>query len=279
MNMYTELLLIACLTAVTCSLPGIFLLLQGTALISDAISHAILLGMVIAFLLVQSIDSGWLFFGALCAGIASVVLSQFLHEEHSIKKDAAIGLIFPLFFSIAILLINFYAYSIHLDTDAVLLGDLIFTPFQRVYIAGIDYGPQLLWWMLGLLTINSLWIFLFYKEILLYSFDPEFASTLRYAPKVFHYMFMILTTATIIKAFDTAGAIVVIGFIIIPPACAFLLSKHISYMIIHTIGISCISTLLGYILAHHTQASIPGAIAIMQGILFFCILLWKQYRK
>jgi len=279
MNIYHEILLIACVTASACTLPGVFLVARGIALISDAISHSILLGMVIAFLCVHSINSWWIFIGALISGMLTVGLTEFLSHAKYIKKDAAVGLVFPLFFSIAVILINLYASSIHLDTDAVLLGDLVFTPFHRFIIQGLDYGPITLWSMSAILGINIIGITLFYKELMVSIFDPDYAHSISYRPNFFHYALMLITSITIIGAFDTVGSVLVISFIIVPAATAHLLSYNLAYILLHALGISISTAIAGYILAQYTQGSITGAITLVQGIVFFSILGILNYRK
>ncbi len=276
MNMYHEILLIACITATACTIPGVFLVSKGSALISDAISHSILLGMVLAFLWVQDISSGWIFIGALLSGMATVALTQWLSNAKYVHQDAALGLVFPLFFSIAVILINIYASSIHLDTDAILLGDLVFAPFHRLIIQGIDYGPITLWNMSFILLINVIGIIMFYKELLISIFDQDYAHSISYNPTLFHYALMLLTSITIIGAFDTVGSVLVISFIIVPAATAHLLSHNIKKVIIHAVGLSISSAITGFALAQYTQGSIAGAITFIQGILFFAVLLARS---
>ena len=274
--MYHEILLIACTTATACAIPGVFLVSKGSALISDAISHSILLGMVLAFLWVQDISSGWIFIGALLSGMATVALTQWLSSAKYIHQDAALGLVFPLFFSIAVILINIYASSIHLDTDAILLGDLVFAPFHRLIIQGIDYGPITFWNMCCILLINIIGISLFYKELIISIFDPEYAHSISYRPTFFHYALMLLTSITIIGAFDAVGSVLVISFIIVPAASAHLLSHDMKQVLIHAIGIAILSSIAGFALAQYSQGSIAGAITLIQGVLFF-ILLYSSY--
>ena len=278
MNIYHEILLIACITATACTIPGVFLVSKGSALISDAISHSILLGMVLAFLWVQDISSGWIFIGAILSAMATVALTQWLSDAKYVQQDAALGLVFPLFFSIAVILINIYASSIHLDTDAILLGDLVFTPFHRLIIHGIDYGPITLWNMSVILLLNVFCIIMFYKELLVSIFDQDYAHSISYRPTLFHYALMLITSITIIGAFDTVGSVLVISFIIVPAATAHLLSHDMKLVIIHAIGIAISSAIAGYALAQYSQGSIAGAITFIQGILFFAVLFATKKR-
>src|SRR3989344_6639955 len=136
-----ELVLVAIVTAIACALPGLFLVLRGVALMSDAISHAMLLGIILMFLVIHNLNSPLLLLGAALAGLATVLVTELLIGTHKVKKDTAIGLVFPAFFSLGIVLITLYARDVHLDTDMVLLGELAFVPFSRLIIAGYDCGP------------------------------------------------------------------------------------------------------------------------------------------
>jgi manganese/zinc/iron transport system permease protein len=120
--MIVELLIIAVLVAVACAIPGVFLVLKKMSLISDAISHSVLLGIVVGFMLTHSLSSPLLFIGAVITGLLTVFLSEVLVKSKLVKEDAAIGLVFPALFSIGVILVSRYTGNVHLDTDAVLLG-------------------------------------------------------------------------------------------------------------------------------------------------------------
>ena len=122
MNVSIEIILTACLVASAAAIPGTFLILRQVAMMSDAISHSILLGIVLMFFVVKNLHSPLLIIAAAITGLITVLLVELLIQSKRVKKDAAIGLIFPLFFAIGILLINRYAGQIHLDQDAVLMG-------------------------------------------------------------------------------------------------------------------------------------------------------------
>src|SRR5207253_9954992 len=111
-------------TAAACAVPGVFLVLRRMAILSDAISHVLLLGIVVAFLAVGDLRSPLLLVGAATAGLASVVLVEALQRTRRVKEDAAIGLVFPALFSLGVILVSRHAGNVHLDTDAVLKGGL-----------------------------------------------------------------------------------------------------------------------------------------------------------
>lgn len=269
---YLQLLLISIVTALACVLPGNFLVLRGTALMSDALSHAILFGIVVTFLCIQDINSPLIFIGTIISGILTVSITEVLTKTGKINQDAAIGLTFPFLFSIAVILINLFANNVHLDTDAILLGELAFAPFQKLYFFGYDCGPTALWSMSIILCINIVCISYFYKELQLTTFDPLYAKIMRYHPALFHYLLMVLTSITIVQAFHTTGTILVISFIVTPAATAFLLTKKLHEMIILSSLLAMIAVLLGFLIAHYYNISIAGSITLANGLIFLGIM-------
>ena len=270
---YIQLLITAFFVALSCTLPGTFLVLRGTSLMSDAIGHAILLGIVVAFLITKNLHSPFIFIGAALVGIVTVAGTELLISTKRLMHDAAVGLIFPLLFSIAIILINLYASSIHIDTDAALLGELAFTPFNKLIIYGADIGPFAIWIMLFILIINITTIVFAYPSLKIATFNPDYAHTLGYRPNLIHYGLMTLTSITIVGAFDTAGAILVVAFMIIPPSIAYLLTNRLSHMLIISCLIALITTLIGYLYAYAANVSIAGAIATTNGLTFLIVLM------
>lgn len=261
------------ITAIACALPGNFLVLRGNALMSDALSHAILFGIVIMFLIVQNINSPLIFIGAIATGILTVMITEFLTKTGHIYQDAAIGLIFPFLFSIAVLLINQYANNIHLDTDAIILGELAFAPFHRLYLYRYDCGPIALWTMSSILLVNSLYLYYFYKELKITTFDPQYATLVGYSTIWFHYTLMVITSMTIIQAFQTTGTILVISFIVTPASTAYLLTKKLDEMIILSCLLSIIAVGFGFLCAHTYNSSIAGSIALANGCIFFITMI------
>jgi len=273
MSPQIEIFLISMLIASACAIPGTFLILRGMALMSDAISHSILLGIVIFFFIVKNLYSPWLLFGATLAGMLTVSLTEILIRSQRIKKDAAIGLVFPMFFSIAVILINQFAGHVHLDSDAVLLGELAFAPFNRLIIAGADWGPVALWTASGILLLNILFASIFYKELKLATFDNGLAVTLGFSPWLIHYLLMGITSLTAVGSFDAVGSILVVALMITPPAAAYLLTNRLSYMLFTSIGLGALSAITGYLAAQSLDITIAGSMATCSGIIFLIIFL------
>jgi manganese/zinc/iron transport system permease protein len=263
-----EIQLIAVLTAVACALPGAFLVLRRMAMLSDAISHAILLGIVVGFFVTRDLASPLLVVGAAITGLATVAGVELLQRTRLVREDAATGLVFPVLFSIGVILISRYAGSVHLDTDAVLLGELAFAPFDRLVVAGRDVGPRGLWLMGAILAVDLLVIAAFWKELTLSTFDPELAAALGFSPLVLTYVLMAMVSVTAVGAFDVVGSILVVALMVAPPAAAWLLTDRLPRMLALAAGFGAVSAVAGYWGAHLLDVSIAGAMATTAGLVF-----------
>ena len=268
-----EIQLIAVVVAAACALPGVFLVLRRMSLMSDAISHAILLGIVLAFLYTRTLASPLLIIGAALTGVLTVALVEVVHRTGLVREDAAIGIVFPALFSIGVILISRLAGDVHLDIDAVLLGELAFAPFQRMVIGGYDLGPRALFIMLIILVLNAVFIAAFYKELKLTTFDAGLAAALGFSPALLHYAFMSLVSVTAVGAFDAVGSILVVALMIAPPAAAYLLTDSLARMIGLSVLFGALSAIGGYWLAHVLDASIAGSMATMAGAIFALVFI------
>ncbi len=268
-----EIQLTASVVAVACALPGVFLILRRMALLSDAISHSILLGIVLAFFVVEDLSSPILIFAAAGSGVLTVLLVELLKRTQLVKEDTAIGLVFPLLFSVGVILISRFSGNVHLDVDSVLLGELAFVPFDRFEPFGYDLMPKALAVMLGILILNTLFILVFYKELKLSTFDIGLAASLGLSPVVVFYALMTLTSLTAVGAFDAVGSILGVALMIAPPAAAYMLTDRLSTMIVLSAVFGIISAISGYWVAHLMDASIAGCMAGMAGVSFGAVFI------
>ncbi|MYG00227.1 metal ABC transporter permease [Candidatus Poribacteria bacterium] len=268
-----EIILIAVTTASACALPGVFLVLRRMTLMSDAISHAILPGIVLAFFLTHNLSSPLLILAAGATGVLTVVFVELLQKTKLVKEDAAIGLTFPALFSIGVILISRHASNIHLDIDAVLLGELAYAPLNRLKVFGSDIGPISLYVMGGLLILNLAFILIFYKELKLATFDASLAVTLGLSPVLIHYGLMTLVSMTTVGAFDAVGSILVVALIVGPPVTAYLMTDSLSRMLILSVIIGSVNAVTGYFLAFPLDVSIAGSIAVMTLLIFVTVFM------
>ncbi|MCC6169431.1 MAG: metal ABC transporter permease [Caldilineaceae bacterium] len=277
MSASLEIQAIAVVVAAACALPGVFLVLRRTAMMSDAISHTVLLGIVLAFFVVQDLASPLLVLGAAAMGLLTVALVELLVGTRLVKEDAAIGLVFPALFSIAVILISRFARGVHLDVDAVLLGELAYAPFDRLTVLGLDL-PRALAVMGGILLLNLLMITLFYKELKLATFDAGLAAALGFSPLLIHYGLMALVSLTAVGAFDAVGSILVVALMVTPAAAAYLITDDLRRMLILSVGIGVTGALGGYWLARGLDANIAGSMATVIGLIFVAIFLLAPQR-
>lgn len=269
-----EIQLIASLVAISCAIPGTFLVLRKMAMISDAISHSILPGIVIGFFITQDLNSPLLILLAALTGIITVILVEYIQKTGLVKEDTAIGLVFPALFSIGVIMIAKNANDVHLDVDAVLLGELAFAPFDRLLISSIDMGPKSLWVIGFILLITVSLLVAFFKELKVSTFDEGLAAALGFSPAVIHYGLMTVSSVTTVGAFDAVGAILVVALMIAPAAAAYLLTTDLKKMLLLAIAFGVLSAISGYWVAHWLDASIAGSITTVLGLLFLMVYLF-----
>ena len=267
--------LIAILISISCSLLGVFLVLKSMSMLTDTISHTVLLGIVLSFFVVHDLSSPFLIVGATLVGLFTVYLVELLKNTNLIKEDAAIAVVLSILFSIAVILISKYTANIHLDIDAVLLGELAFAPFYKIEIFGINIVKGILTSGI-ILILNIIFISTFFKELKISTFDKTLASVLGLFPTLVHYLLMTLVSVTAVVSFDAVGATLMISFMIGPAATAYLVAKNLKAMIFYSILVGCLSSIIGFHLARFLDVSISGSIAVVIGLIFFITLLIKR---
>jgi len=276
MSFELELILVLVAVAAACALPGAFLVLRRMSLVSDAIGHVLLFGIVLAYFVTQDADSPWLLFGAAATGVVTVALVELLQKTQLVKEDAAIGLVFPALFAAGVLLASLYLRQTHLDVDRVLLGYPEYAREARWEIAGTPVKP--LWVMLGVLALNALLLAIFYKELKLTTFDPALAASLGFRPGLMHYGLMADVSLTAVAAFDAVGPVLVVGFFVIPAAAAFLLTDRLSVLLVLAATLGAVGGTAGTHLAIRFDTNIAGTVAATLGAIFALALLLAPHR-
>ncbi|WP_339849890.1 metal ABC transporter permease [uncultured Dokdonia sp.] len=274
MDAQIEIQLIAAVVAIACAIPGVFLVLRKMALISDAISHSILPGIVIGFFITEDLNSPLLILLAAVTGVITVVMVESIQKTGLVKEDTAIGLVFPALFSIGVILIAKNANDVHLDVDAVLLGELAFAPFDRLIIGGTDVGPKSLWVMGAILSITVGMLFAFFKELKVSTFDAGLSAALGFSPVVLHYGLMTISSVTVVGAFEAVGAVLVVALMIAPAATAYLLTSDLKKMLVLSVIFGVFSAIGGYWMAHFLDASIAGSMTTVLGLVFLAVYLF-----
>lgn len=272
--MTAEIIVIGVIVSVSCALCGVFLLLRRMSLMSDAISHSVILGIVLGYFASRSLSSPLPVAGAVIAGLFSVFFTEMLQKTKLVKSDAAIGLVFPAMFSAGVLLVSLYAGNVHLDTDAALLGEIGLAPLDRVSVFGLSF-PRSMVNMSIILLGNLIFLILFFKELKISTFDPGLSQSLGFSPAKINYGLMLAVSITCVGAFDSVGAVLVTALMIAPAAAALLLTDSLFLMLVLAAAIASVSSILGYFLAVRIDGSIAGAIASMTGILFCAAYLFS----
>ena len=228
--------LVGALVGIASSLVGTFLVLRGSSLLSDAISHSVLLGIILVYLITGDQYSPFFIAGAAAVGLLTVFLTELLTRSQRVKADAAIGLVYPFLFAIAVVLINVFARNVHIDTDAVLLGEIGFSWLNTVMLGGVAVPSALL--TIGTVALlNTAFVTVFYKELKLSSFDPGLAAALGFSPTLLYYLLLGLTSVTAVTAFDAVGAVLLVAFVIVPPSAAYLLTDTLWKMLVLGAGV------------------------------------------
>ncbi|EKN69073.1 MntD [Neobacillus bataviensis LMG 21833] len=268
------IILIGSLVGASCSILGCFLVLRKMSMIGDAISHSVLPGIVIAFLISGSRESLIMMFGAAAIGLVTVFLIQ-MFQNSGVQSDASIGVVFTALFAVGVVLISLYTRQVDLDLDCVLYGEIAYAPWDTLHIGGTSIGPKAVWGVGGSFFLNILVISLFYKQFKISTFDPALAASLGIPVVFFHYLLMGLVSISTVASFESVGAILVVGMIIVPAATAYLVTDKLSRMILISIGLSIVSSLLGYFAAYLLDASIGGMMVVVAGILFIIALFFS----
>lgn len=275
MNASLVIILTGVLVATACALLGSFLVLRRMAMLADAISHAILPGIVAGYFLARGPNLLAGFAGAALAAVITVALVEALQNTRKVGGESAIGIVFPAMFALGTFLVSKYFANVHLDTDAVLYGNIEFAAFDVLIVNGVDYGPQSLWVMSALCLMNLLFVVLFFKELKLATFDPGLAAALGFSPVLIHYALMTMVSITTVGAFTAVGAILVVAFMIVPAATAYLLTDDLKRMIVLAVVVGALSAVLGFFVAYALDASVAGAMATMTGAFFLLALLFS----
>lgn len=261
------------LVCVACGLVGQYLALRRLALVGDAISHSVLPGLVVAFLIAGSRSSLAMLLGALAAGFLTTVLIEWIHKNSRVKSDAAIGIVFSSLFALGVILITLFAGQVDLDADCVLYGEIgfVFTE-EPVALFGLVLGPLSVVRMAAVALLVAVLIAVFYKELLVTSFDAGLARSLGISPALFHYGLMAVLSLTVVSAFRAVGAILVIAMLILPAATATLLTDRMGRAFAWIVTLAALYSIGGVHLALWLNASTAASMTVVALGLFF--LAW-----
>jgi len=254
--------LIASITiGISCGLIGTYIMLRRMSLIGDALAHAVLPGVVVSFMVAGKSEIA-LFIGAVVSGILTVLLIGFVNRNSKIKEDTSIGIIFTGAFALGILLVS-QLKQVHIDLSSYLFGDVL----------GVSTGDITL--SLIIMVVIILCILLFYKQLLLTSFDPTMALTIGISTTLVHYMLMTLLSMSIVAGLQSVGVILIIAMLITPPATAYLLSNNLKKILLLSAMFGTISAITGLYLSYHFNFASGASIVLVAVALFLLAFLFS----
>jgi len=263
-------LLIGCLAAVACALPGNFLILRRQALIGDAISHVVLPGIVVAFLLTGTISATAMMFGAAVAAVIAVAMIEGIRRFGHIEPGAAMGVVFTTMFAGGVLLLELSDTSgVHLDVEHALYGNLE----SLIWLDAIGWGslldaqalkglPPELFRISVVVALIGILLALFWRPLAISTFDEGFAASLGLPVTVISLGLVIASALAAVAAFDAVGSIIVIAMFICPPAAARLMTNRLGAQIAWSVAFALFSAILGYVLAGYGPLWIGGTNAV-----------------
>ena len=268
------IILTGSLVAMTSGLLGCYLVLRKMSMVGDAISHAVLPGIAVAFLLSGSRSSVPMLIGAAAFGMLCTWMIEVFTKKARVQEDASIGISFTWLFAIGVILITFFADQVDLDQECVLYGEIAFIGFETWL--GV---PVAVWTLGGLFLAIIAFLYFGYKGLYITTFDPEYAATLGISVATWHYLLMGAVSVTTVFTFESVGAILVVAFLIVPAATAYLLTRKLQQMLLLAAATGVIAAVAGYYLAVWINASISGSIVVVLGVLFAMAFVAHIARK
>lgn len=262
------------LCAVACALLGNFLVLRKMSMLGDAVTHAVLPGIAIAFFISHSRSSLPMFIGAVVVGVLTALFTEWIRQFGKVDEGASMGVVFTSLFALGLIMLVQAADHVDLDPDCVLYGAIELTPLDTNTVFGWQV-PKAVLVLLPVTIINALFVVLFFKELKISSFDPALSTTMGISAKLMHYLLMVLVSVTAVASFESVGSILVVAMFVVAPAAAYMLTDRLGFMI----GLSVVIALAAAVSGHIAALAVPtwfgyrstttaGMMAVMAGVLF-----------
>jgi manganese/zinc/iron transport system permease protein len=255
------------------ALVGSFLVLRKMSMMGDAISHAVLPGLAVAFLITDSRASLPMFLGAAVVGVLTAMFTEWIRGFGKVDEGASMGVVFTVLFALGLLLVVQAADHVDLDPGCVLYGAIEMTPLDTMKVWGLEV-PRAVLTLGSVFLLNLAFVVVFYKELKITSFDPALATTLGINARLMHYLLMTLVAITAVAAFESVGNILVVAMLIVPAATAHLLTDRLSVMLGLAMLLGAASAILGHVSAIAVPAALgyestntAGMMALVSGLL------------
>ncbi|NND96497.1 MAG: iron ABC transporter [Pirellulaceae bacterium] len=268
------IVVVGMLCATASALLGNFLVLRKLSMLGDAVTHAVLPGIVVAFLVSHSRNSIPMFIGAVIVGVLTAFFTEWIRRVGKVDEGASMGVVFTSLFALGLVMMVQAADRVHLDTDCVLYGSIETTPANMIPVFGFAVPQAAL--ILSVVTlVNVLFVLLFFKELKISSFDPALATTMGFSAKLMHYALMVLVSVTAVASFESVGSILVVAMFVVPAAAAYMLTDRLAVMIFVSVAVAIVSAVTGHLAAivvpgwfGYGSTTTSGMMAVMAGILF-----------
>jgi manganese/zinc/iron transport system permease protein len=274
------IILTGSMVAITCGLLGVFLILRKMAMVGDAISHAVLPGIVLAYLVSETRETIPMLLGAAALGVFTTLMIEWLYSKARLQMDASIGITFTWLFALGIILISLYTGQVDLDQDCVLYGEIAYVPLDLwINGNGLLMGPRPVWITGGAMLLIIALVVVGYRGLEITTFNPEYAAAIGISTAFWHYLLMSAVSITTVVSFESVGAILVVAFLIVPPATAYLLTEKLVPMLWLTVLFGVLSAALGYVLAALIDGSIAGAMSVVAGAFLAFALVYAQWKE
>ena len=270
------IILAGSLVAASSAILGCFLVLRKMSMIGDAISHAVLPGIVIAFLLSGSRSFFPVMIGAASLGVLTTYFIEWLHKKTKLQQDASIGMSFTFLFAVGVIMINLFAKNVDIDQDCVLHGELAYLPLNTwITESGLNLGPKNLW-IIGFAFLVILgFVIRGYKGLFITTFDENYAKSIGISAVFWHYALMSVVSLNTVVSFESVGAILVVAFLVVPPSSAYLLTDNLKRMIAYAVLFGILSAIGGYYLAVWIDSSIAACMSVITGVIFILAFLFS----
>ncbi len=269
----------AALAGASAALVGAFLVLEKMSMMGDAISHAVLPGIAIAFILTGSRVGGPVLVGAAGFGVLASMLVHVVRRSGRLDDGAAMGVVFTVLFAVGLILIEQAARHVDIHPDHVLFGSVELVPLTVVEIGSMVI-PRGVAVLAVVLFVDLVVVILFFKELRLVTFDPALATTLGFNATWLHYLLMTLVALTTVAAFEVVGSILVIAMLVVPGAIAHLLTRRLAPFLLVSVASAVLAAAIGHVAAitvplrfGFEDTNTAGAMATVLGLLFFTALL------
>lgn len=274
-NIAFTILATGVLTAASAALLGTFLVVRGQAMLSDAVSHGVVLGIAVTFLLTGAVSGPVQLLGAAAAGLLTVLLTEWLASSGRVKRDAATGLVFPALFAAGVLLLSLFARDVHVDTHTVLLGEIGFVWLDRIPLFGLQV-PRALAVLSLVLALNVAFVVAFYKQLTVAAFDPVLARLQGLRPRAVTAGLLALTSLTAVAALDAVGVVLFVAFAITPAVAGRLATGRLPAVLAVALVVAVSAALVGYPLAVVSDVSIGGVMALLTALPMLILLFMRR---